>query len=93
MTSFDYAAPAELFAGGTTSFKRATLGYRRFPQAVDAIRFAIEELNPKLLRGSYLEIDEVRYNGLEIERLYKSEDYPLARGARAEEPAATKRRR
>ena len=83
MTSFDYGAPAELFAGGATNFRRSPLGYRRFPQAADAIRFAVEELSPKLLRGSFLEIDETRYSGSEIEQLYDSVAYPLARGARA----------
>ncbi len=50
MTSFDYGAPAELFAGGATNFRRTPLGYRRFLKAADAIRFAVEELSPKLLR-------------------------------------------
>ena len=63
--------------------RRQPLGYRRFAQAADAIRFAIEELPRELLLGAYLEVDEERYGSEEIHRLYESTDYPLARRAAA----------
>jgi hypothetical protein len=61
--------------------RRAPLGYRRFAHAADAIRFAIEDLPSQFLTGTYLEVDEVRYQHSEIRNLYESADYPLARVA------------
>jgi hypothetical protein len=76
---FDYSTEAELFSMKGKHFRRQPLGYRRFARVADAIRFAIEELPPHLLIGTYLEVNEVRYEGNEIRRLYESVDYPLAR--------------
>lgn len=81
---FDYNASAEFFVGRGPS-KRAPLNYQRFDQAANAIRFAMEDLDPALLRGSFLEIDETRYDGAEIEQLYASPAFPLPRGDRARE--------
>jgi hypothetical protein len=78
---FDYSKEAELFSSGPRKFRRPPLGYMRFARAADAIRFAIEELPPQLLAGTYLEADELRYEGTEIRRLYESADYPLARAS------------
>lgn len=86
MHEFDYTANAELFDYNTEAElfssrvrNRQALGYKRFARAADAIRFAIEDLPPQLLIGTYLEVDEVRYEGTQIRRLYDSADYPLAR--------------
>jgi len=75
--SFDYTAPAELFPTRSRTGNR--LGYRRFAKAADAIRFAIEELSPELLMGAHLEVNEERFNGAEIRRLYSHAEYPLVR--------------
>ena len=56
-----------------------SIAYKRFARAADAIRFAIEELPSRLLIDTYLEVDEERYQGKDIRRLYESVDYPLAR--------------
>jgi hypothetical protein len=55
--------------------------YKRFARAADAIRFAIEDLPPELLVGAYLEVNEERFDGPAIRRLYDSTRYPLARRA------------
>ncbi|MCC2103133.1 MAG: hypothetical protein KDJ20_03355 [Hyphomicrobiales bacterium] len=82
---FDYSVPAEFFAGRALAYKRAILAYQRFDHAAEAIRFAMEELSPTLLRGSFMEVEEARYSGADIERLYESDRFPLTRGARARE--------
>lgn len=92
--TFDYGAEAELFdhggnhggmaessSGKVRSFRRRRLGYRRFVRAADAIRFAIEEMTPQLLRSACLQVDEERFGNEGIRELYESADYPLDRPA------------
>ena len=87
--AFDYGNEAELFDYSTAAeldsdnkrqaFRRRPLGYRRFARAADAIRFAIEEMPAQLLVTACLEVDEVRFDGAGIRRLYESDDYPNVR--------------
>ena len=76
---FDYSTEAERFSTKPGNSRRPPLGYKRFARDADAMRFAIEELPSQLLVGTYLEVDESRYESTEIRRLYESADYPLAR--------------
>ena len=78
---FDFTTAAELFSSKFGRRGRHPLIYRRFASAAQAIRFAIEDLPPQLLENSYLEVDETRFAGAEIRRLYASTRYPFARRA------------
>ena len=78
---FDYSTEAELFSTRRKSSRYQPLGYKRFARAADAIRFAIEDLPAQLLIGTYLQVDEARYESTRIRRLYDSASYPLARAA------------
>ena len=77
--TFDYTALAELYP--TRSYKRRAgrVKYKRFEVAAEAVRFAMEELPPEFLLGTYLEVEEQRFNGRQIRLLYESRDYPLPR--------------
>lgn len=86
MPSFDYNAEAELFPLMRVplmrgKFTKRRVGYKRFTSAAKAIRFAVEELPPDLLRGAYLEVDEERFDANGIRQLYESGTYPLGRRA------------
>jgi hypothetical protein len=79
--SFDYGTEAELFPTRNRKISRHPVSYRRFARAADAIRYAMEELPPSLLLGSFLQVDEDRFDHEGIRRLYESIDYPLPRRA------------
>ena len=75
MSKFDYSAPAELFPSRNRKFKQV-VKYRRFDNAAEAIRFAIEELPAPLLLGAHIEIAESRLDHQRIRALYDSVEFP-----------------
>jgi hypothetical protein len=78
MPKFNYTASAELYPSRRFA-KSQTTQYRRFPTAAEAIRFVIEEMPAKWLPGSYLEVNERRFEGDAIRALYEAPEYPLTR--------------
>ena len=78
MADFDYNTPAELFPSRSKKGNRP-VGYRRFDNAAEAIRFAIEVMPSDLLLGAVLEVGEERLNGHRIRELYDSPAYPFTR--------------
>ena len=78
MSTFDYTAEAELFLARSWKVSARRVTYKRFAKAAEAVRYAIEEL-PQHLFGTYLEVEEARFDTRGIRRLYDSSDYPLKR--------------
>jgi hypothetical protein len=89
MTAFDFTAAAELFPARSWKARSRGIGYKRFDDAAEAVRYAIEELPPDCLLGTYLEVEEERFDSRGIRRLYERDDYPLNRAA--EKAKRTKR--
>ncbi len=74
----DYNARAELFVAKRYA-KTASAQYRRFSTASEAIQYCMEELPEMALAGSFLEVNERRFEGKSIKALYTAEEYPLPR--------------
>jgi hypothetical protein len=79
---FDYENPAELFMAKRKGGTRQPLGYRRFPTAAEAIRFAVEELPAIRTLGAWLQVGDDRFDADDIHQLYESAEYPLKRPKR-----------
>lgn len=82
MEAGDYLAEASLYYAKSPNRRQKALVFRRFEQAAEAIRYAIEELSPEILKGSTLEIDDTLYMGQQIRPLYDDTAFPLRRRAK-----------
>jgi len=81
MNRFDYLAPAELFMGKSrVSTRGSPMRYLRFATSAEAIKYAVESLEPPVLLSAALVIGEDRYEGPEIRALYEGKRFPLSRG-------------
>ena len=88
MSTIDFTASAELFPARSWKARSRGISYKRFDDAAEAVRFAIEELPPECLLGTYLEVEEERFDSRGIRRLYDSDDFPRKRAS-----TETKRKR
>ena len=65
MTIIDFTAAADLFSTKSRKSRSSGISYKRFDDAAEAVRFAVEE--------------EERFDGRGIRRLYDSADFPRKR--------------
>jgi hypothetical protein len=66
MDCFDYGAAAELFPGRYKTRMIGAVTYKRFAAAGEAIRYAVEVLPVSSFLGTFLEVNEERFNSNEI---------------------------
>lgn len=78
LTGFDYNAPAEVFLSRSRTSKSRPK-YKRFKTAAEAVRFVVEDLPAAVLLGTYLLVEEARFEVEEIRSLYDGAGYPLPR--------------
>lgn len=76
---FDYGAAAELFLRRQKARMMGAATYMRFVAAAEAIRYAVEEIPVSSFPGTFLEVNEERFDSNGIRRLYDSAQYPLSR--------------
>ncbi len=86
METFQFDASAEVFTIARHTRRKEPMIYRRFPNAGEAIRYAIEVLPANELEGTTIETQDTRLGVADIRGLYEREDYPLQR--RRPRPAA-----
>lgn len=82
LAGFDFTAPAELYPSRSRR-TRGPVAYKRFDNAAEALRFAVEELPEGGLNGATLEVNEQRFGRDEIQALYQAPAFPLERRKQA----------
>ena len=83
MMTFDYTASAELFIPKKgKAGARQPVSYRRFATAAEAIRFAVEDFPAIHTLRAWMRVGDERFNGVDIQRLYESNNYPRRRRMR-----------
>ena len=79
---FDFSEPAELYGARSRSGRTSGVTYRKFDTAAEAIRHVVEELSNASQRPCTLEVNEKRFNYIDIRNLYDSSAYPLPKADR-----------
>ena len=79
MPTFDYKAPADLFASTNPGIRKGPIQYHRFDTSASAIQFVMEQLSPMAQNSSVLQVGEERFDASGIRDLYESARYPLKR--------------
>ena len=79
MENIDFTAPAEMYTAFGPGMRNRSVKFRRFASGAEAIQFAIESQDGKLLNGTVIEVEDQRLAAAEIRALYDSDDYPLPR--------------
>ena len=74
---FDFSSPAELFP--SRRYAKSLARYRRFSNVAEAVRYVIEETPEGWMTGTFLVVEERRYEGHAIRALYDLPSYPLLR--------------
>ena len=69
MSDFDFSAPADVYMTTARGAQRRPLTYRRFDNAAEAVRFAIEDLGQDVQRGTVMEVDGDRFPSTVIDDL------------------------
>ena len=77
--TFDYGLPAEIFMAKRKGGARSRPISRRFATAAEAIRFAVEDFPAIRALGAWMQVENERFDGEDIHRLYESEQFPLRR--------------
>jgi hypothetical protein len=76
--SCDYDAPAALFVR-----EASRLRYQAFDNVALAIQHANENLTERQLNSCTMDVDDVRFVGDDVRRLYLAAEYPLPRAGEA----------
>lgn len=79
--AIDWAEAADFYIK-TSNFKSANSRYSRFASVAEAVRYAIETIEPAALRGVVIEFGDERHEGEAIRALYDAADFPLERAKR-----------
>ena len=83
MEKIDFSDPAEVYTSTGAGMRNRIMKFRRFATGAEAIRFAMEGQDIKLLGGTVIEIRDSRLAAADIRELYNSSSYPLARAKTA----------
>ncbi len=81
MEQIDFTAPADMFTAIGPGMRNRAVKFRRFSSGAEAIQFAIEGQDGKLLCGTVIEVDDQRLLAADIRALYDSDKFPLPRKA------------